>query len=576
MKCILLVLITINFQSLCKAVYYQSNSTDLTKCSTISYSRTGSNYKEFYPISVKNNPENGSLIFDFHFAVLATSDAHILLAPSDNITKQDPVYELVIGAGGNTFSDIRRMQKSDVKASVRIKNLLSALDPHFFWIHMTKIGTEGLLEVGREGDNTSFISWQDPDPLPIKVISFSTWSGIEAKWYFDCDRSGNEEEIQKSLTPLEKLRRIMLAQYDPMVRPVLDQGTFTMLPIWLNLKYLELDEHKSTLYLMGTATLKWRDEKLDWDPKLYGDIQTMHIFKNEIWQPKLLCSSAVSNPYAIFEDSMMVVNHTGMVTWRPAFHLETFCNAVNLGDWPRDTHTCNVSFEIFHDQNVLVIFDENGSSLLDHEPSQWLVLEAKALNKQNTTLDSWRFFNIIFKVKRSSSIYTAVFFSPFLVIAVLLLTSFWVSTKGHMKISMGCAQLLLETLMLLTLGSFVPNSSDHVPNLTLLYSWSLVGTLVSIIISIIVINFSREKQGTPLSHILCNILTIKFVKRILFLPDIIMPDEYGHLGRNSLTKNEDKGQSFWFLLGVAIDRISFFVYLLLVCYVVGQYIAFCL
>ena len=68
---------------------------------------------------------------------MSPSDAHILLAPSSSIQKGDPVYEIVIGAGGNTFCDIRRMQKSGVKATVRIKGLLSALDLLSFWIHIS-------------------------------------------------------------------------------------------------------------------------------------------------------------------------------------------------------------------------------------------------------------------------------------------------------------------------------------------------------------------------------------------------------------------------------------------------------
>lgn len=69
---------------------------------------------------------------------MAPSDAHILLAPSETLDQKDPAYEIVVGAGGNTFCDIRRKQKSDVKASVRVKDLLSALDPHFFWLHISK------------------------------------------------------------------------------------------------------------------------------------------------------------------------------------------------------------------------------------------------------------------------------------------------------------------------------------------------------------------------------------------------------------------------------------------------------
>lgn len=45
---------------------------------------------------------------------------------------------------------------------------------------------DGVLEVGKEGQDLAFISWKDHEPLPVTTIGFSTWPGVEAKWYFDC------------------------------------------------------------------------------------------------------------------------------------------------------------------------------------------------------------------------------------------------------------------------------------------------------------------------------------------------------------------------------------------------------
>lgn len=79
---------------------------------------------------------NDPLVFDFHFSVLARSDGHILLAENDVVARDDPVYEIVIGAGSNTFSDLRRLQKSSGKVTARIKGLLSAIEVRSFWIHV--------------------------------------------------------------------------------------------------------------------------------------------------------------------------------------------------------------------------------------------------------------------------------------------------------------------------------------------------------------------------------------------------------------------------------------------------------
>lgn len=87
----------------------------------------------FYELSELNI--NTNLTVDLHFAVLALSDAHILLSTTSTVESGDAVYEIVLGAGGNTFCDIRRRQKSAVQNSKRIKDLLSGLDPTSFWIH---------------------------------------------------------------------------------------------------------------------------------------------------------------------------------------------------------------------------------------------------------------------------------------------------------------------------------------------------------------------------------------------------------------------------------------------------------
>lgn len=96
-------------------------------------------YKDFFKI--RQRPvvaNNDSLVLDFHFSVLAPSDAHILLAPSAEVAKGDPVYEVVIGAGNNAFSDIRRGIKAQVKASSHTIGILSWMDIKSFWIHINK------------------------------------------------------------------------------------------------------------------------------------------------------------------------------------------------------------------------------------------------------------------------------------------------------------------------------------------------------------------------------------------------------------------------------------------------------
>ncbi|RZC37961.1 slit -like 1 protein, partial [Asbolus verrucosus] len=344
---------------------------DFSKCQ-IYYSRSGNVYKDFFEIT--GQPQNGSLL-DFHFSVMSASDAHILLAPSDKVQKADPVYEIVIGAGGNTFCDIRRMQKSGVKATIRIKGLLSALDLQSFWIHISKGNSsrgcsafvDGVIDVGKEGEELGFLTWIDPDPLPLKVFSFSTWPGVEAKWYFDCPRNDNDttnsKKLERPLSPLEKLRRDLLYYYDPYVRPVQNVSSITVVGLQLSTNIVTLDEHKSVLQYSGSVTLSWQDEKLKWNISDYDGINTLHIFRREIWVPDLFLFNAIDDGRNILEDTMLTVNSTGFANWKTTINMNSWCSPNDLGRWPRDEHTCDVVLGFFKDfRNLQLIFNAHKST----------------------------------------------------------------------------------------------------------------------------------------------------------------------------------------------------------------------
>lgn len=64
----------------------------------------------------------------------ARSDAHILLSPNPSPEEADPVYEIVLGAGKNSFSDIRRKRRAATKSSAYTKDILSGTEMKGFWV----------------------------------------------------------------------------------------------------------------------------------------------------------------------------------------------------------------------------------------------------------------------------------------------------------------------------------------------------------------------------------------------------------------------------------------------------------
>lgn len=90
---------------------------------------SGYGYQKYFKIDdVSNRHADSGIIVNLKLYVMGPKDAHILLATEESPSTTDPVYEIVLGGGANTFSEIRRKRKTQALQSIRRK-ILSALNP---------------------------------------------------------------------------------------------------------------------------------------------------------------------------------------------------------------------------------------------------------------------------------------------------------------------------------------------------------------------------------------------------------------------------------------------------------------
>lgn len=94
-----------------------------------------------------------------------------------------PAYEIVIGGGKNTFSQIRLLKKG-AKATETLPDLLSEYEYRGFWISINK--TENIIMVGKENVNEPFLFWKNPQWILIKYFAFGSWVNVKAEWLFGC------------------------------------------------------------------------------------------------------------------------------------------------------------------------------------------------------------------------------------------------------------------------------------------------------------------------------------------------------------------------------------------------------
>lgn len=112
------------------------------------------------------------------FRVKSAKDAHIGLFDKYN---EQIAYEIIIGAGDNTYMGIRRKTQSNVEAFV-YGTFLNASEFRAFWITWAN----GFIEIGRGNiiGHDRVLHWQDPAPLGVSIVAISNWYGSTGEWEF--------------------------------------------------------------------------------------------------------------------------------------------------------------------------------------------------------------------------------------------------------------------------------------------------------------------------------------------------------------------------------------------------------
>ncbi|XP_065168807.1 acetylcholine receptor subunit beta-type unc-29-like isoform X2 [Atheta coriaria] len=534
--------------------FYKENVTNYNDCK-IYYTRFEGGYNTFFDLAESEDPE---LLVDLHIAVLAVSEAHILLATSADVKANDPAYEIVIGAGGNTFSDIRRKQKASVRVSYRKKGLLSAVDITGFWIHIYR---NGLIDVGKDGEEVAFMSWQDTELLPVTVFTLAGWRNVEIKWFYDCPRpNANVTDTKKRFsTEIDRLREDVLNIKE-------SHNDNVKVNIQLTSQYVSLDEKQSILNLKGRANFSWNFNPIRWNPENYSNIKTVLLQHNEIWKPEITVSNGIDLDHLQpFIGNTLIANHDGQILWQPSFDISTFCSLNGIENWPNDVHECEIYLSTPFWQNNYVRFAITAPSdtiqlTANNYDSEWYIEEGPnihiyQLSNPKNSPDIY--------IRMPQSLKLRITIKRRTIITVMMLMNFWCSPFDYMKVSIIAAQFLLTSMASIGLAIVLPGHREIIPIIVYRYSAVMLANILNLIISVIVINLSRNKQLFEPAHIIGRIVKSKLVEKLLLLPELAPQVSCAYPAAMETTRRRTRVQDVWIRLGMCIDRLAFIIYLML-------------
>ncbi|ALC40474.1 maker5 [Drosophila busckii] len=389
-------------------------------------SSRGYSYKDSFMVhTMDNNNIEPNQRLHLKFYVLTSMDAHILLSVTSRPRPNDRVYEIVIGAGGNTFSAIRTSMGLRRVSTNQDPHLLSMYDPTPVEIIQTK---EGDLYVYIPGfKKEPLLHFMDASALNINYISFSSFGTNSARWFYDCAFDGYSTEMEKEKRQLTVQERLMNA--------LNDQGQNSSLPAKLSglsfnfqMRSLTYEPANAMLRTRLQLLLHWQDPRLTWKPENYNNMTYLVHKQLEIWTPELLVLNGAwdsmgnvlkSYELRVYADGnvTLMVNNLELNTWYTQRPLAPNEHVNTLSGWT---------------------FVEIGVTHLENAESMRYSPEGLRQSMHGDMA-------IEFTLQRNGSFYRHVFVMPLAVCQIFIVLSFLL--RGYRR-----GALILITLMLTAWG----------------------------------------------------------------------------------------------------------------------------
>lgn len=180
----------------------------------------GNEYRSFIPLKDIIGEQNENEIINLPLFIQGDKNAHIALTSTDKPNwETDNIYEFVFGASDNNRIVVRRRKNGEVFADEEITTTISKIIPTKFTISITPYGN---IFVFSDLSAYKPLIWaSDPDPLPIKYISFASNQSESIDFYYGCPQFTQQLQEAGKVAPLITQKLITIGLHPLLENPLL-------------------------------------------------------------------------------------------------------------------------------------------------------------------------------------------------------------------------------------------------------------------------------------------------------------------------------------------------------------------
>ncbi|KPP64137.1 acetylcholin receptor subunit alpha-like, partial [Scleropages formosus] len=300
-----------------------------------------------------------------------------------------------------------------------------------------------------------------------------------------------------------RLVKTLFTGYNKVVRPVNHFKDAVVVTVGLQLiQLISVDEVNQIVTTNVRLKQQWKDVNLQWNPDDYGGIKKIRIPSTDIWRPDLVLYNNADGDFAIVQETKVLLEHTGMITWTPPAIFKSYCEITVLY-FPFDLQNCSMKLGTWtYDGNLVVIQPDSDRPDLSNfmESGEWVMKDYRSWKhwvSYACCLDTpYLDITYHFLLQRLPLYFIVNVIIPCMLFSFLTGLVFYLPTDSGEKMTLSISVLLSLTVFLLVIVELIPSTSSAVPLIGKYMLFTMVFVITSIIITVIVINTHHRSPST--------------------------------------------------------------------------------
>ncbi|XP_050544763.1 acetylcholine receptor subunit alpha-like 1 isoform X1 [Daktulosphaira vitifoliae] len=313
-----------------------------------------------------------------------------------------------------------------------------------------------------------------------------------------------------------KLREKLLKDYEKLSIPTkFNKSLEVKFNIVIN--NAELNYEASQMLFSTWIVLIWIDDRLNWSPSNFSNLETIIMSYQDIWRPDILPYNNIDviseNDYQKYTNCRVDYNGTVILVQPSQYNIH--CD-MDMKYWPYDEQTSTLRLGSWvQSGNVLNLTTDEKRTIETHSlHSEWDI--TNVIPKRNIQIypccpeEIYIDISYNITIKRRTHPYKSVIYIPALCNAVFNLVVFWMPYDQYGKIIVNLLNALLVTVFTLIIYSKIPIILSSIPIIVIYYTYCLGLTAATTIISLVAKRITMINE--PLPHNLTQFLRFSHLK----------------------------------------------------------------